>query len=207
MTRRRLNKVSVLSAAEAAERKFDLPTDRAPLETPGRPPELAPHPLEARLDIGLNGKKSEIAPQVQKAAALEFIDSYPAEYVRCYINGSAKEGTSDGGYGVYIERKFEEATRTSGPVGRRTCSYECEKAALHACIRILKKRHDRGNPLPGVVILCDCRSLVQNLGGFNPTSMGDILSTMEQLRQAGVRIICQWIPSHVGIHGNDVADG
>ena len=29
---------------------------------------------------------------------------------------------------------------------------------------------------------------------------------MEQLRQAGVRIICQWIPSHVGIHGNEVAD-
>ena len=91
-------------------------------------------------------------------------------------------------------------------MGRRTCSYECEKAALHACIRILKERHDRGNPLPGVVILCDCRSLVQNLGGVNPTSMGDILSTMEQLRQAGVRIICQWIPSHVGIHGNEVAD-
>ncbi|KAK3774838.1 hypothetical protein RRG08_018829 [Elysia crispata] len=205
-TRRRLKKVSVLSAAEAAERKFDLPTDRAPLETPGWPPELAPHPLEARLDIGLNGKKSEIAPQVQKAAALEFIDSYPAEYMRCYIDGSAKEGTSHGGYGVYIEWKFEEATRTSRPVGRRTCSYECEKAALHACIPILKERHDRGNPLPGVVILCDCCSLVQNLGGFNPTSMGDILSTMEQLRQAGVRIICQWIPSHVGIHGNELAD-
>ncbi|KAK3758827.1 hypothetical protein RRG08_036267 [Elysia crispata] len=43
-TRRRLKKVSVLSAAEAAERKFNLPTDRAPLETPGWPPELAPPP-------------------------------------------------------------------------------------------------------------------------------------------------------------------
>ena len=36
--------------------------------------------------------------------------------------------------------------------------------------------------------------------------MGDILSATEQLRQADVRIICQWIPSHVGIHGNEVAD-
>ena len=120
------------------------------------------HPLEVRLDIGLNGKKSEIAPQVQKTAALEFIDSYPAEYVRCYIDGSATEGTSDGGYGVYIEWKSQETTRTSGPVGRRTCSYECEKAALHACIRILKERHDRADQLPGVVILCDCRSLVMS---------------------------------------------
>ena len=72
--------------------------------------------------------------------------------------------------------------------------------------RKLTERHDRGDPLPGVVILCDCRSLVQNLGGFNPTSMGDILSATEHLRQADVRIICQWIPSHVGIHGNEVAD-
>ena len=94
-TRRRLKKVSVLSAAEAAERKFNLPTDLAPLKAPGWPPELAPHPLEVRLDIGLNGKKSAIAPQVQKAAALEFTDLFPAEYVRCYIDGSATEGTSD----------------------------------------------------------------------------------------------------------------
>ena len=36
--------------------------------------------------------------------------------------------------------------------------------------------------------------------------MGDILSATEQLRQTDVRIICQWIPSHVGIHGNEVAD-
>ena len=82
-------------------------------------------------------------------------------------------------------------------MGRRTCSYECEKAALHACIRKLKDRYDRGGQLPEVVIFCDCRSLVQNLIGVNPTSMGDILSAMEQLRQADVRIICQWIPSHI----------
>ena len=109
-TRRQLKKVSVLSAAAAAERKFNLPTDRAPLEAPGWPPELAPRPLEVRLDIGLKGRKSEIVSQVQKAAALKFIDSYPAEYVRCYIDGSATEGTSDGGYGVYIKWKSQEPT-------------------------------------------------------------------------------------------------
>ena len=77
---------------------------------------------------------------------------------------------------------------------------------MRKSFRILKERHDRGDQFPGAVIFCDCRSLVQNLGGFNPTSMGDILSATEQLRQAHVRIISQWIPSHVGIHGNEVAD-
>ena len=196
----------MLSAAEVAERKFNLPTERAPLEAPGWPPELAPRPLEVRLDIGLKGRKSEIAPQVQRAAALEYIDSYPTEYVKCYMDGSAMEGISDGGYGVYIEWKSQETSRISGPIGHRTCCFECEKAALHECIRLLKERHDRGAQFPGAVIFCDCRSLVQNLGGFNPTNMGNIMSIPEQLRQADVRIICQWIPSHVGIHGNEVAD-
>ena len=96
-------KVSVLSAAEAAGREHDLPTGRAPLETPGWPPDLAPQPLEVCLDVGLKGKKSDFAPQVLKATALECIDAYLKDHAKCYIDGSATEGVSDGGYGVYIE--------------------------------------------------------------------------------------------------------
>ena len=115
------------------------------------------------------------------------------------------ESTTEGGYAVYIEWKIQETSRISGPVGHRTCSFECEKAALHECVRLLKERHDGGDQFPGAVIFWYCRSLVQNLGGFNPTNTGSILSILEQLRQADVRIICQWIPCHEGIHGNEVA--
>ena len=205
-TRRRLKKVSVLSAAEAAEREYDLPTDRAPLETPGWPPDLAPQPLEVCLDIGLKGKKSDFAPEVLKATALECIDAYPKDHAKCYIDGSATEGVSDGGYGVYIEWNDNSTTSVSGPVGKRTCSFECEKAALTECVRLLKERQSKDDQFPGAVIFCDCRSLVQNLGGFNPSNMGKILNVTEQLRQSGARITCQWIPSHVGIHGNELAD-
>ncbi|KAK3784562.1 hypothetical protein RRG08_003370 [Elysia crispata] len=64
----------------------------------------------------------------KRAAALEFIDSYPAECVRCYIDGSATEGTSDGGYGVYIEWKSQEMTRMSGPVGPRNVQLQMRKS-------------------------------------------------------------------------------
>ena len=196
-TRRRLKKVSVLSAAEAAGREHDLPTDRAPLETPGWPPDLAPQPLEVCLDIGLKGKKSDFAPppppHFLKATAVECIDAYPKDHAKCYIDGSATEGVSDGGYGVYIEWNDNSTTSVSGPVGKRTCSFECEKAAFAECVRLLKERQSKDDQFPGAVIFCDCRSLIQNLGGFNPNNMGNILSVTEQLRQAGVRITCQWI--------------
>ena len=85
-------------------------------------------------------------------------------------------------------------------------SFECEQAAFAECVRLLKERQGKDDQLPGPVIFCDCRSLVQNLGGFNPINMGYILSVTEQLRQAGARITCQWVHSHVGIHGNEVAE-
>ena len=70
----------------------------------------------------------------------------------------------------------------------------------------MKERHDRDAQFKGAVNFCDCHSLVQVLGGFYPTNIERIMNMAEQLHQANVRIICQWLPSHVGISGNKVAD-
>ena len=162
---------------------------------------MSPYWLE-REKVGLRPPP----PHFLKATAVECIDAYPKDHAKCYIDGSATEGVCDGGYGVYIEWNDNSTTSVSGPVGKRTCSFECEKAAFAECVRLLKERQSKDDQFPGSVIFCDCRSLVQNLGGFNPNNMGNILSVTEQLRQASVRITCQWIPSHVGIHCNEMAD-
>ena len=60
--------------------EYNPQTNREPLEAPCWPPELAPCPLEVRPDIGLKGRTSEIAAQVHKAAALEYVEMHPKKY-------------------------------------------------------------------------------------------------------------------------------
>ena len=117
---------------------------------------MVPRPIKVELSIGLAGKKSELAPEVLKAAALACIDSYPKDYGQCYIDGSSTEGTTNSGYGFTIKWPTDEAdTDGFGQVGTSTCSFECEKAALVKCVETLMEKHREGVQFPGVVFLSD----------------------------------------------------
>ncbi|RUS68499.1 hypothetical protein EGW08_023739 [Elysia chlorotica] len=204
--RRRIKKSSFLSTCAELEPRYNPPLNRAPLDGPEWPPDMAPSPIEVKLDLGVNGRKDDTPAQILKAAALECISAFPKEFARCYIDGSASGGVSDGGYGVFIEWGNNERLRESGPVGKSTCSYACERKALARCVQLLKQRNDKGE-LQGAVILCDCLGLVRKAGTFNPTGLGTIVRTVEDIRNTGTQVACQWIPSHVGIRGNEIADG
>ena len=96
-------------------------------------------------------------------------------------------------------------TELKGPVGNRTCSFDCEKAAFEACVASLTERQER-LPLPGAVIFCDCQALLQALSGRSSTGVGDAMLGIEKLRWLGMTVLAQWIPSHVGIPGNERVD-
>ncbi|GFO44663.1 RNA-directed DNA polymerase from [Plakobranchus ocellatus] len=73
--------------------------------------------------------------------------------------------------------------------------------------RIRHYKDMEGTTLPGVVILTDCQSLVRKLSGTGSAEVGTALQLAEELmRVENVRIIVQWLPSHVGIRGNETAD-
>ncbi|GFO38034.1 ribonuclease h [Plakobranchus ocellatus] len=62
--------------------------------------------------------------------------------------------------------------------------------------------------IPGVVILTDCRALVQALGGSGSEGVGEaVLLADYLLKTEGVQTVVQWIPSHVWVLGNEIADG
>ena len=52
---------------------------------------------------------------------------YPKEYVKCYIDGSATMGTTDGGYGISIEWMDKETTQISGPRGSENVQLRVRK--------------------------------------------------------------------------------
>ena len=67
-------------------------------------------------------------------------------------------------------------------------------------------KHREGMRFPGVVFLSDCQALLQVLGGQLSATISDSMSNLEKLRTSGIRVLAQWIPSHVGIKGNEKAD-
>ena len=69
----------------------------------------------------------------------------------------------------------------------------------------MQRRHER-IPLHGAVILCDCQALLRALSGQNLTGVSKSMITLDKLRESGVALTAQWIPSHVGIPGNEIAD-
>ena len=105
----RLQKLSPLTRGKKVSLEYDLSEQRLPLVPIRWNPDMAPRPIKVELSIGVAGKKSELAPEVLKAAALACIEGYPKSYVQCYIDGSVTEGTKDGGYGFTIKWPTGEA--------------------------------------------------------------------------------------------------
>ncbi|GFO05895.1 NACHT and WD repeat domain-containing protein 1 [Plakobranchus ocellatus] len=62
-----------------------------------------------------------------------------------------------------------------------------------------------GIALPGVVIFTNCRALVQVLGGSGSESVGKAVLLADYLQKTeGMRTVIQWLPSHVGVIGNEL---
>ncbi|GFO01500.1 Gag-Pol polyprotein [Plakobranchus ocellatus] len=204
---RRLKKTSVLSAAQEFSKKFELPQERAPIAIQSWSTDTAPTHPETHCEIGWIGNKDGAPPSALRAIALERIDSFDKSYTLCYTDGSARDGVHDSGYGILVQWPDGTITRASGPVGKITCSYDCEYKAFVECLKIVLRRHREGTTLLGVVILTDCQSLVRKLSGTGSAEVGTALQLVEELvRVENVRVIVQWLPSHVGIGGNETAD-
>ena len=208
-TKRRTKKPSFMSKVTELESYYKPTGNRKPLFsedlwTPDNPPKSP----EFDLDIGLRGRKAETSVQVLAALTREKLAKYGDEITKIFTDGSAEKGVYNGGYGVLLQCDDEKVLE-SGPVGSTTCSFDCEAVAMRrASEMILERRESQRKLHAHVVIFCDCLSLLQKLAS-GKTQHGDIAAAMVNFGKAltdKTRITLCWIPSHVGISGNDAAD-
>ncbi|GFN85280.1 RNA-directed DNA polymerase from mobile element jockey-like [Plakobranchus ocellatus] len=114
------------------------------------------------------------------------------EHAIAHTDGSSTGGTGNGGYGIYILWPDGSTTRKCGPVGEWTCSYECELMAVTECLPVIIEKQREGAALPGVVMLTDCRVLVQALGGSGSEGVGEaVLLADYLLKSEGVWTMVQ----------------
>ena len=85
--------------------------------------------------------------------------------------------------------------------------YDQPRYAILMALQVVEDSFPPGGP--GVVICTDSLSSLQLLWGaegmYNSLE-SEILGTLTRLTRAGVSVALQWVPAHVGIHGNEVAD-
>ncbi|GFO50192.1 RNA-directed DNA polymerase from [Plakobranchus ocellatus] len=80
--------------------------------------------------------------------------------------------------------------------------------AVTECLQVVIEKQRDGAALPGVVIFTECRALVQALGGSGSEGVGEaVLLADYLLKTEAAQTVVQWIPSHVGVLGNNIADG
>ena len=117
-----------------------------------------------------------------------------------YTDGSVNPDTQSTGAAVY-SRRFTASWRTSN-----SCStLQTELAAIKQTLA-----YSIANEQGPVVIHTDSRSSLQALQQTNPKEnrhlIHSIITLMQQHRIQGRPVTLNWIPSHIGIPGNDKAD-
>lgn len=119
-----------------------------------------------------------------------------------YADGSVEAGVENGGAACVCKWKEEEIVKRKA-AGKFCSSFVAETIAMRQAMAVIRTEK------PDSAIICtDSLALVKTLGNIKPTMDIEVESLKEEMYRAaeGRRLAVQWIPSHVGIEGNEWAD-
>ncbi|GBM00774.1 Metabotropic glutamate receptor 8 [Araneus ventricosus] len=147
--------------------------------------------------------KADTVPALMKQTALQLINEIPGVDIQIYTDGSRNEENQSGS-GIYITTPREvRKIKLRNP---DNCSvFRSELLAIETGLEAILNENNYGE----VWILSDSRSSIQHLKDWNNVGDRTGISILKLLRHIGVdhEVHLQWIPSHVDIYGNEVADG
>ena len=130
---------------------------------------------------------------------------YPSDtWIRAYTDGSAKDATTDGGGGIYIEWPDGESHKTSIPTGKFSSNFKAEAEALQEAVNILSKHDKTYNSK--IVFLSDAKSVLQSLGNSKRADLNPLTKALMILCDSASKVVIQWVPGHANILGNEIAD-
>ena len=137
----------------------------------------------------------EKSPEEQKAAAIQHMHEKGLKY-NIYTDGSKGEGGT--AFAVYSKDK-----NISLSLPAEASIFTAEITAILYASKLIRKRKESQ-----YVIYTDSQSAVEAINAFYSKNyiINKIKSNFHHLRCTGKHITLCWIPSHVGIRGNEAAD-
>jgi ribonuclease HI len=148
-------------------------------------------------------KKSEVSPQTLLALAEDTLATRHSNTNLIYTDGSV---LTDGRTGAGI---FIPDLSASFPI-TFTSSTSILAAEMTAIIHALDYYKNKNDTPAAITIVTDSLSSLQALAGGRTDARPDLLEQIQihigRLAALGTRVSFQWIPSHVGLRGNEEAD-
>jgi ribonuclease HI len=140
-----------------------------------------------------------------KQATLQHMDEY-AEGIHIYTDGS-KLSTGETAYGVYIQ----EINEGKGARLPNHCTvYTAEISAILAALEWIKEERTQYTDSRKFVIYSDSLSSLQAINSSNvfytTNTITKIHTIYSDLYKERLQVDIVWIPSHIGIKGNEQAD-
>ena len=152
-----------------------------------------------------SGNKEDQVPSALKNLSLMLIDEQRVEgAVVCYTDGSVDpQNQAAGAAAVILQGNKREVLMTGA--NPSASSMETELIALLLALRYCSTQDLQG--VPKILVYTDSMSLTFALDQKIPNDHHELLGEIKLLStQIPSDIFIQWIPSHVGIAGNEAAD-
>ena len=127
-------------------------------------------------------------------------ETYPADqWIRIYTDGSATKAVRKGGAGIVIDLPGKRRHSFSKSTREFCSNYEAEVSAIvEAAVQLWTLQTEAAD----VVFLTDARSVLEALQADKLPHVENAMGLLEHAE----RIVLQWIPSHCGVEGNEMAD-
>ncbi|XP_076032372.1 uncharacterized protein LOC143020099 [Oratosquilla oratoria] len=157
------------------------------------PPDVTP---------GIPGLNRDDSPHLLLMRTRELLARKYAEDFLVYTDGSVREDGRTGA-GVFLQPTNESFSVKLPPTTIQTAELVAIRESVVKVINLPQSP-------PRVTILSDSRISLTILQGAyyesRPELLDDILRLSTEATNLGVRLRFQWVPSHVGLHGNEMAD-
>lgn len=151
---------------------------------------------------GIRSKRGAPACALQQEAAGMLHEHY-GDRLHVYTDGSVIPGPPKSATAACVAPQLGLARACK--LSFASSSTTAELAGLHLAADSLLQQEEGREP---AVILCDSKAALSRLQ--RPAKSGPLVANIcrkfEQLKQGGRDVCLQWVPSHVGLRGNELAD-
>ena len=133
-----------------------------------------------------------------KDCSLEVISTLYADHLQIYTDGSKQSNDSTGAAFYIPELNIKKYAKIS-PISIARAELSAIILALEWLDNLISLK---------VVILSDSLSALQAISSYKyeQSLVLEILYLLKHLERKRINVYFEWIPSHIGLHGNDVAD-